>query len=388
MTRDARIALAGFLATAVAFGPARMGYGLFMPRLREAFGFSIETAGVIASAAFGGFLLALVLSGWLTNRLGPRVPLVLGGGCAAAGLGLAAAAPNAAALAAGVALAASSAGFSWVPYNTAAGRAVARHLHGRVLSIISTGTTFGVAAAAVLAWAVVGQGWSWRAAWVMFAVFGLGAAVVNAWSLRGLGGGEASSSGVRRQRSLLERRARPLFAAAFSFGVTSSVYLSFAVDHVVHSGGLPGAPPEAAGPVLFAAFGIAGVVGLFTGEVEHRIGLAWTLRAIFLCSALSLSFIAAAPGSWAAVLVSAGLQGAFVMTVSAVLAFWSLRVFPQAPAAGFTAVLMFVAAGNMVAPVLASLAAGRIGMGPTFLAWAGLSLLTAAMGGGFARRGR
>jgi hypothetical protein len=63
------------------------------------------------------------------------------------------------------------------------------------------------------------------------------------------------------------------------------------------------------------------------------------------------------------------------MTISAILAFWSLRVFPFIPAVSFTAVLLIVATGNFAGPTLASLAAVRIGMGPTFLAAGALSLL-------------
>lgn len=64
------------------------------------------------------------------------------------------------------------------------------------------------------------------------------------------------------------------------------------------------------------------------------------------------------------------------MTVSAVLAFWSLRVFPFIPAVSFTAVLLMVASGNAAGPALASLDATSIGMDLTFLAAGGLSLFT------------
>jgi predicted MFS family arabinose efflux permease len=377
-----RIALAGFLATAVAYGPARMGYGLFLPQFREEFGFSIEAAGFIASAAFGCFLLALLLAGMITMRSGPRVPLIAGGVAAAIGMGVVSLATTISLLAVGIVLAASSAGFSWVPYNNAAKRAVSKHLHGRVLSIISTGTTFGVAAAALLAFLIVVYGNSWRLTWGLFAGCGLAAAVVNGLALRNIDGNAVEGKGVRKTetlvlRDLLDLKALPLFGLALSFGATASVYLSFAVDRVVQSGGLPGIPSEAAGPTLFAAYGAAGIIGLFTGELESKLGLVRLLRIIFLCSALSLSLIAIAPGSWPGVLISSSLQGACIMTFSAVIAFWSLRIFPFLPTVSFTAVLLFLAAGNMLGPALASLLSDRIGMALAFLTCGGLSLITA-----------
>jgi predicted MFS family arabinose efflux permease len=382
MNSNIKVSAAGFLATAVAFGPARMGYGLFLPRLREEFGFSIETAGFIASAAYGSFLLALLLTGLLTLRFGPRAPVIAGGLAAASGMALVAGASNVNLLAAGVILAASSAGFCWVPYNNAVGRAVSVNLQGRVLSIISTGTTFGILGAAGLALVIMNTGFGWRMTWAVFAAVGLAAAMVNAYALHDMRGAKPHGSegfGVAEEngyRELLKAKALPLYGVALSFGVTSSIFLSFAVDHVTDAGALGGGTWDI-GPILYLAFGISGALGMFTGEFEHRLGLRRVLRIIFGCSFASLALLGFAPESWAAVLASAALQGGFIMTVSAVLAFWSLRVFPFIPAVSFTAVLLMVAAGNAAGPALASLAATRIGMAMTFHAAGGLSLLTA-----------
>ena len=71
--------LAGFAATAVAYGPARTGYGLFAPDFREEFGLSTGTVGVIGSGLQAGFLLALVATALLVARLGPRLLFAAGG---------------------------------------------------------------------------------------------------------------------------------------------------------------------------------------------------------------------------------------------------------------------------------------------------------------------
>ncbi len=74
------------------------------------------------------------------------------------------------------------------------------------------------------------------------------------------------------------------------------------------------------------------------------------------------------------------------MTISAVFAFWSLRLFPNQPSIGFTTVLLVLAGGNVVGPALAGVLAARTGLEATFLAAAGLSLLTALMLPRFVRR--
>ena len=74
-----RVGLAGFAATAVAYGPARTGYGLFAPDFREEFGLSTGTVGVIGSGLQAGFLLALVDMALLVARLGSRLLFAAGG---------------------------------------------------------------------------------------------------------------------------------------------------------------------------------------------------------------------------------------------------------------------------------------------------------------------
>jgi hypothetical protein len=49
MSNALRVGLAGFVATAVAYGPARTGYGLFVPDFRGEFGLSTGAAGAIGS---------------------------------------------------------------------------------------------------------------------------------------------------------------------------------------------------------------------------------------------------------------------------------------------------------------------------------------------------
>jgi len=52
------------------------------------------------------------------------------------------------------------------------------------------------------------------------------------------------------------------------------------------------------------------------------------------------------PTSWPGVVLSAGPQGAYVMMMSGILAFWPERLFPQMPARSFTAALIAVAGGE------------------------------------------
>lgn len=385
MQRSAFLAFSGGLATAVAFGPARVGYGLFLPRFRETFSLSQSSAGLIASLAFAGFFVALLVAGWLVARHSARLPVVLGSLSALLGLVIVAMAQNAVMLAVGVACAATSAGFCWTPFNNAAERSVPETKRGRTLSIISTGTTIGIGCSGALALGVVGLAQGWRAVWILFALAALASALINGWAMRRMPYSPNANNFTIDWRALFVPLL-PLYGIAASFGITNSIYLSFAVQQVSDAGGLAGVGTHAAGPILYLTLGIGGLIGLATADMEQRFGLTALVRSVFVCSFVSVGLLGWHPAAWWPVLLSAAVQGACVMILSSIYAFWSERLYPGLPTISLTAVLVVFAAGNIVGPVVAGYSAAVIGLGTTFLGTACISIATALLFPGRSRR--
>jgi predicted MFS family arabinose efflux permease len=359
----------------VAFGPARSGFGLFLPDFRREFGFSTEVSGVIAGGSYGGYMVALSLVGLFAARSGPRLFVTVGGISATTGMILVAIAPNASLLATGLILAASYAGWSWSPYNDAVEREVPSRLRGRVLSAISTGTTFGLAMAGLITLAAGLWDLPWRAAWLGFAAAAL---AVTAWNAKALPGGPQGPESSAPQHGadpgwLLRPGSVVLFGVALSFGVVSGFYWSFAVDFISRSGALP---PEG-GPAFYIALGIAGFVGLLTGDSIARFGLRSTLAACFISLGVVGLLLGFAPAAWAVVVVSAAFLGAGIMCTSALLSVWSSLLFSERPSTGFSAVLLFLGIGTVVGPVVVGAFAGHSSLAAAFLVAGAVALLTA-----------
>ena len=169
----------------------------------------------------------------------------------------------------------------------------------------------------------------------------------------------------------------PLFTIGFVYGTTSAIYISFAADHMVASGGVPGVPVGATPALVYICYGIFGLAGLLTGRVKAMIGLPWLLRLLMLAGAVSLALAAMAPDGWAGLVTSAGLQGVHVMMTSAVLAFWSERLFPALPSLSFTAALLATASGSVLGPAAAGVVSDAVGPAAMFLGAAVLPALTA-----------
>jgi predicted MFS family arabinose efflux permease len=308
----------------------------------------------------------------LVGRLGPRLLVAAGGATAIVGMFLVALASNPVTLAAGVLVAGMSAGFCWSPYNDLAGWTVRAALRSRVLSVVSTGTTLGIAVSGLVALAAVVGELPWRAVWLAFVAAAVLSAVLNGLLLPGMpAGGEREA--VRRPGVgwIFRAGSSPLFVVAFSFGVVNAFYWSFNAD-IVSSAGFP---LSNAGPILYAVLGAAGFVGLLTGDLAERIGLDSTLRITLLCLGSGTMLLGIAPGSIAVVGTAAVLYGAGVMFMSALLSLWSSTVFRERPSQGFTAALLFFGVGGVAGPAVLGAIGGAFGIGSAFVVAAVLILL-------------
>jgi predicted MFS family arabinose efflux permease len=364
-----RLGAAGFVTTAVSFGPARSAYGLFLPDIRSGFGLSTSMLGLIAAIGYVGFLAGLVAAYFAERARGPLTPILLGSAAAAIGMATVAVTSDPAVLAVGVAVATSSAGLTWTPYNGLTQRTVAPGRRDRTLSAVSTGTAIGLLATGALALAVAVGGVDWRVAWMVFALLGgLSAAVNFALVPRG-GRPNDTQRPIDDVRVAVDAAGsgRLLVIAAIA-GIASSVWFSFAVDVVVGAGGVGSFDDAAIGPVMFVALGLAGLGGLATGDVIERRGLASALLVALFAITASLVVVGVAPTNVAAALGSAALQGLGIMMASAAMAADSLRVHHRNTVAGFTVVLAALAAGNIAGPTITGALGGWIGLDSTFVA--------------------
>jgi predicted MFS family arabinose efflux permease len=370
-----QLAAAGLLAIAVAFGFARYGYGLFVPEFRDTFDLSTEAVGFIAAGAYASYLAALLVTGALIARVGPRLPVVIGGLSAAAGMAMIALAPNTPVFVAGVLLAATSPGWSWAPFSDAVARMIDTESQSRTLSIITTGTTFGVLVAGP---AALVAGGAWRGAWIAFAVVALAVTAWNAYLLptgpHGEGDDEGSSAKPELQwRWFIGPKSVRLFAVATSFGFAGTVYWTYAVDLVSGAGGFP----ASAGPLLWTAVGFTGIAGVATGDMISRLGLRLSMVAALTALGVATGVLGAAPTSWVALGISAALFGSSFMALSALLVTWTSTVFPDQPGTGFSATQVFLAVGTIIGPALMGVVASRFGMETVFIVTGLLALSTA-----------
>ncbi len=341
-----------------------MGFGLFLPLFSAEFGIPEDTAGLIAGAGFGAFLTGLLISAFFTVRYGARLPVAIGGLCALAGFVLIATASNTAALTAGVVIAGCSPALCWAPFNDAAEYAIAEDQRSHALSSIATGTAVGVTFAAGLSFAVTQDMLVWRSAWWLFALAAILSIFATVASVPKHPAADRPNS--ISVSGFVFREAMWLYGLALVFGATNAVFISFAAERIANAGGVQALPKDSGPAILFLSYGLCGLLGLLTGRAEAFFGLPIVLRAIFAAAAISMMLIAHAPSNLAAVLVASGMHGAALMAVSAVVSFWSLRLFPGRGTLGFTVALIALGLGSLIGPVLAGFASEGLGSSAMF----------------------
>lgn len=327
----------------------------------------------------------------VVSRLGPRPLVVAGGVSATVGMGLVAFARTPVTLTAGLILAGTSSGWAWAPYSDAVDRLVPPGPRERVMGVIASGTAFAVVVAGPLA--LLARGGHWRYAWVAFATAALLTTIYNA---RVLPGGAhqpaaASARGIRPVARWIARRpAVPLFLTALSYGLVGAVYWAFAVELISGEAGNAGgnAPTSA---VFWTVMGLAGTAGALTGSAIARHGLRRVHALIFGGIAAAVALLGAAPGTPAAVMLSAVLYGPCFMAGSGLLAVWSYRVFPDRPSAGFSVTVLCLGVGTVTGPAVMGFFSDVYGLRSAFLAAAAVAALTLLVrpvaGGGAVRRG-
>lgn len=349
-----------------------------MPEFRSAFSMSSSAVGFVASLGYVGFFIGLLIAQRQLSRRGPGSAVVSGLAVATVGLGIVAQAPNLPVLALGVFLATSSAGLAWTPFNDAIHRTVRFEDRPSALSMVSTGTGVGIALAGLVALIVVVGGLSWRSGWAFFAAASAVALLVN-WVAFGRVGKDRSDGPNEGWRDLVHVAAVPLLAVGFVYGTTSAIYVSFAADHMVTMGGVSGVSVAATPALVFICYGLFGLAGLLTERVRRMIGLPLLLRLLMLAGAVSVALVAIAPNTWAGLIPSAGWQGVHVMMTSAVLAFWSERVFPSLPSLSFTVALLAAALGSVVGPAVAGVVSDEVGAEAMLLGAAALPAVVALL---------
>jgi predicted MFS family arabinose efflux permease len=318
--------------------------------------------GAVGSAASAMYLVALLACGVLTARWGPRLPVLLANVSAVVGLGMVACATSAPVLITGFVIAAASSGLVWGPFADAVAACVQPRWQDSALSIVGTGTTFGLIVVGALAlWAADRAEQSWRVVWLVLTAMAAVVTVVAFIAVpRGAAARRASPARFRPTWA-----AAPLLAMSALYGLAGAAFFTFAVD-LVRGEGL--------GPqwssLLWLLVGLGGISGVATAKMVEVAGLGGALLTGVVLLAAAIAGMAANPTSVTVTAAAALGFGFAYMPFASLLSIWNQRLHPAHPTSGLVVTLCSLGVGSIIGPVAVGAAADAHGLRVAFVATA------------------
>jgi predicted MFS family arabinose efflux permease len=366
--RPGSLVAAGTAVIAVTYGLVRFGYGLHLPTFTAEFTLPAAVAGSIAAGSFAGYCAAALLAQRLITLGHPRRTLWTACALATVGALMTAAAWSAGSLAVGVVVAGSAAGAASPALVTSVASTVSIPTADRSQAVVNSGTGAGVVAGGLLAAALADQ---WRLLWVGFAV----AAVLATWwaDQRTTWPTTPATPRAGTHRPWADLAAlRPSLLAALLAGAGSAAVWTFGRDLLTTTGDMPAATTA----LLWSVLGGAGILGAFSGDLVHRLGLhlAWAATAVVMAAATAVLVILPDLVPVAATALAA-FGGSYV-ALSGVLIACATRVTPNSAAQSTATLFIALTAGQALGAAALGAIAGATSLAISFLSAAALILLS------------
>ncbi|GAB2797642.1 YbfB/YjiJ family MFS transporter [Halomonas shantousis] len=367
------IVLPGLVLTGVCYGLARFAYGLFLPGMRDTVGMTPTIAGVVGSGSYLGYCLAIILSMLLVERLGARRVALLAGLVASLGMAMIAVSPSPWVLAFAVLFAGMSTGLASPPMADAVARTISPRGQARANTLISSGTSVGIAFSGAIALVARDH---WRSAYLLFTVLAVATTLWLARTMPRVHGRNRSSTAPSKTpgHGLYRRDALPLIYAATGMGFASTACWVFAGEVVVEVGGLS----KGSVSLVWVAMGAAGLLGGAAGDLIRHLGVTVVHRFFLVMLAAATLGLALFPASLAMVLISAALLGVAYMMLAGTYLVWGVNVYADRPAVGLGLPFLMIAVGQVIGAPVAGALMGSTSSLFTFAVFACMALVTMA----------
>ena len=337
MNGKLNLVAAGFALTALTYGLARFAYGLLLPQIRADLALDATQAGLISGSAFAAYCIGISATLVAGSRLGPRWLAVLAGIAATSGLALAATAQSFLTFGVAIALGGLSTGLTSPPLAIAVSRCIEEKARPRANGAINAGTAAGIIVSGL---AFILLPTSWRSLYALFASLGIGTTVWLYFAIPALFQADRMQS--RSVRQLNRKGIRPLCISAFLAGAASTAIWTFGantLDAALHFSDVQVA-------IAWIVLGLGGMLGLSTGGLTGRFGLARVHRCAIGGMALAIVGLAAAVyARWIGFPVMALFGLAYIVSSGAFL-LWGIELYEDRPALGLGIPFLMLAIGQ------------------------------------------
>jgi sugar phosphate permease len=367
------VIFAGAIATFAALGLGRFALGMLLPSMGESIPLSYDEMGFISTANFVGYLTAVLLSAFATERLGARGLIFVGLMMCALSMMMVSFANGFLTIAALYFITGMGSGAVNVPVMALVSHWFGRSLRGRAAGFIVMGSGFAIMFSGIvipqinLAYGAEG----WRTSWLLLGAISVVIALVAGFlqrnnpsdmGLHAIGEAAAVAAATATPATADNQSHRrtilTLGMIYFAFGSSYVIYATFIVTTLVDERGFTEA---AAGQFWFWVGLLSLASGPLFGALSDKLGRKAGLIIVFsmqMCAYLLVAFDLPTPFLYLSVCLF-GLVAWSVPTIMA--AATGDYMGPQRAAAAFGMITLFFGAGQIVGPGGAGLLAEQLG---------------------------
>lgn len=338
-----KIIISGTLMIAVTYGLARFAFGLLLPNISNDLKLSSGIMGMISSATYIAYCLAIAVSTYYSNQKDPKKFVYLAGLTSILGIFIISVSHEAILLFLGVFIAGMSTGFGSPAYGEVVQNNLEKSTQNKANTWINAGTGFGIVISGPIAYILSD---SWRIVYIMFGIIAIIVLLINYFYIPKH---TSSTKKFKKQtqsyslKSFLQK-SMSINIASLVLGCTSAIYWTFSKDYI--------ATVPSNTDLITSSFwilvGVSGIIGGFSGGLISRFSIKSLYIIVVLMMATSILSLNIDNANLFIIFLSALFFGSSYVFLTGILMIWGINIFEKAPSLGIGVPFFTLAFGQII----------------------------------------
>lgn len=342
-----KIIISGTLMIAVTYGLARFAFGLLLPNISSDLKLSSGTMGMISSATYIAYCLAIAISTYYSNQKDPKLFVSLAGLTSILGIFIITMSHEEVLLFLGVFIAGMSTGFGSPAYGEVVQNNLEKSTQNKANTWINAGTGFGIVISGPIAYT-----WSdnWRIVYLMFGIIAIIILLINYLYI------PKQISAIKKFKTQthpyslkpLLQKSMSINIASLILGCASAIYWTFSKDYI--------ATTPSNSNFITSSFwilvGVSGIIGGFSGGLISKFSIRTLYIIVVLMMTTSILSLNIDKANLFIIFLSALFFGSSYVFLTGILMIWGIKIFEKSPSLGIGIPFFTLAFGQIIGAIV------------------------------------
>lgn len=338
-----KIIISGTLMIAVTYGLARFAFGLLLPNISNDLKLGSGTMGMISSATYIAYCLAIAISTYYSNQKDPKMFVSLAGLTSILGIFIISVSHEAVLLFLGVFIAGMSTGFGSPAYGEVVQNNLDKNTQNKANTWINAGTGFGIVISGPIAYILSDN---WRVVYLIFGIIAIIVLLINYLYI------PKHISSIKKFKTQTQpyslkpllQKSMSINIASLILGCASAIYWTFSKDYI--------ATVPSNSDFITSSFwilvGVSGIIGGFSGGLISKFSIKTLYIIVVLMMATSILSLNIDNTNLFIIFLSALFFGSSYVFLTGILMIWGIKIFEKVPSLGIGVPFFTLAFGQII----------------------------------------